>query len=278
MQANDICYINSVNSTFTVQPIDCTELFPYSFQILNGQILSKNITSFKLGKDLLIELKPLVYYSPLNLNISNINYNSQDIKLSFYNQTNSLIQINYNHNLINKCFFNPITVEHFTHQIASKEILFIKLKAQYKEYYLIFDKDKLLFEGYLKEINIDKTQLILLKDNISCLSIKQVINFNLETTSKEEYLIYYNKMQVDKELDIKYLFLDNCLVNNFEQAQNYLDNELKCIQPEVLKQFLGEFDNYYIIKEFCLLEKNGELQKVLQFSINNNLITNIDEP
>jgi len=276
MRANEIYFIENKNARFFLMPISSGELFPYQFELFNGELLSSNLTSRKINNDLIIELKPFVYYNPKNLEIKTISYNLKEIKIYLYHQPHSLIQIYFEDDIITNNFYSDFKFSHFSKKIDNTEILFIKLEFQEREFYYIFKSKEKIFEGYIKEINIKDKHLIVLLDDINCYGEKRVISINISTDEKEEYLIHYDNREVYLNLDIKYLFMDAILLSDFEKAKAYLSNDLKFLDDITLKQFFGEFDSYQLIEDVCLLEKNGELHSLIQFTIQNNIIININ--
>ena len=274
MRANDIYFFESNNARFFVSPTSCEELLSYSFELNNGELFSSFLTSKKVGSNLIIELKPLIYYSPKNLEIQNIKYNSSNLQIHLYDQAFSLCKIFYN-NTHTKTFCNNVKLSHFTKTIAGIEILFIKLIVGSRQYYYIFNKKNLLFEGYIKEINIKEKTLILLIDDINCYGEKRVKTFNLETNEQEQYLIHYDNRNIYLNLDINYLFLDAIMVQDFNKAKAYLSSDLRFLDSDILAQFFGDFDSYQLIENCCFLQKNDELTSIIQLAIKDNLIYNI---
>lgn len=159
-------------------------------------------------------------------------------------------------------------------QVLSEEFLFVILTCETGEYLILLSQKKIIWEGFFKEINIVEKEILILEDSNCCLGEKLVTKFNVEKDEIESYPIVYTKKTVQCVSPIP-PFLDSVLVHNYSAMKRYVNEELTGACNSDINKFFGEFDDYIIFDDICVLTKNFEAQKLLRFKVLDNLIVDI---
>ena len=223
-------------------------------------------------ESILIELKPKHIYSPTNKRTQAISFNGKIFLIelcygslvkidcpdkSYYINKSNLLNFDYD---IKKCY---------------KDLLFLTFKFDACDHQLVFSEEKLLINDTVKEINIKDDHLIMLIEKTSCFGQMKVVDIDLKEGTDTSYFVYTDDRKVFKELDIRYLFLDAVMINNFNLCEQYLSAELKDIGEEFYFEFFQDFEEYRFIENACVLEKNNEVIKIVHFEVFDNKIVNI---
>ena len=227
----------------------------------------------KIKNDIyLIELKPKYIFLPAEIQKRVINFDNDLYLVEMHNS--KLIQI---HTPKEKFILNRKDFIEFNFEIKTvgKKLLFLRFKFKDGDYYYIFNSEKLIFNGLVKELNIQGTHLILLYDDISCYGQKRVVDFDLKEGKEEKYFVYGDERIVCKDVSSLYLFLDAVKIKNYALCEQYLSKDLCGLDENSFFEFFEDFDNYMFIENECVLEKNNEVIKVIHFEVLNNVITNI---
>jgi len=224
------------------------------------------------GDSWFFELKPKHVFNPCKVVKKIINFEKQIYMVESYNSNIVNVYTPNQKYSINKAEFID-----FNYEIkeVKKKIMILCFNYEYCKHYFIFDTERLLFNGQLKEINIKDNHLILLKDDISCYGQKMVIDINLQDNTEERYFVYADNRKFYEDIDILYLFLDAVKIKNYDICKQYLSAELCDIDKDSLFDFFDDFEEYMFIEKDCILEKNNEVTKVVHFDVLNDKIVNI---
>lgn len=159
-------------------------------------------------------------------------------------------------------------------QVAKEEFLFVILTCENKDYLILLSQKKIIWEGYYKEINVLEKEILILEDSNCCLGEKLVTKFNVEKDELESYPIVYTKKTIQHISPIP-PFLDSVLVHNYSAMKRYISEGLAEVCNSEINNFFGDFDDYFIFDDVCVLTKNFEAQKLLRFKVLDNLIVDI---
>lgn len=215
-----------------------------------------------------------VQYKEININKKLINNKINNLKINYKNNNNfnnckNNSNINNNNFNINENTENKYKINIFDKKIKNNLLLFICLENNIKKYYIILNNSNILFNNYLKEININDN-LIVLDDNTNCLGEKTVFEFNLENNSAKKYAVEYKSKIPPNDVAVK--FLDATKVRNQKLFRECLSLE---IDIEAVQEFLGEFDDFLKIEDCYILLNNFEITKAIKLEIVDNKICNI---
>lgn len=246
-----------------------------NFDSYNLNVKSKcdYVTMYDLNSgSRLVELKPKYIFSPFNVKKKIINFEGQIFLIEIL--SNNLIQIYAEQEsyLLCKNDFIDYSVEIKT---CRDDLLFLCFKYKEGDYFYIFTKNNLLYQGLTKEINIKDNHLIVLKDDFSCYGQKRVIDFDLKEDTVKSYFVYSDEREICEDIGVLYLFLDAVKIKNHQLCKKYLSQELCELDESGLFEFFEEFDEYEFIDNACVLEKNNEVVKIVHFEVRNNQIVNI---
>lgn len=245
----------------------------YSFNLEN---CLNNELSFvcvrKINSGYLIELKPRYIYMPAQTHKKVIGYEDSLYLVEQYGT--NLIQVFSPKECLSMIGDDLIGFEYEIKNIG-KKILFLQFNFKQGKYCYIFNNQNLIFSGYVEEINVKENHLIVLCADQSCYGQKRVIDFNIKDDKQEEYFVYGDDREVFDEIDMPYLFLDAVKIKSSKLYKQYLSQDLREINEKDFLSFFEDFDDYRIIENDYLLEKNNEVIKVVHFEVFNNIITNI---
>ncbi len=263
-------------SIFDVRAESICDSFNYSFKIKNKIVEGGNCKVVELSPDqILIQLLPIEYYDINQLNSNMYMYENSPCIVNVFENKNATVLIQYKDIKINKKLIkNNYKINIFDKKIKNNSILFICLENSIKKYYLIINKNKIIFNNYIKEININDN-LIILDDNINCLGEKTVFEYNIEKESITKYAVEYKPKSPVDNIEIK--FLDAVKLSNSKLMKECMGEEFKQMELSSMQEFLGEYDDYIEIDNHYVLVKDGKIIKSINFEIKDNLITNIYE-
>lgn len=240
-------------------------------------VVCKNICYYVSAKDgiKLLDDSVLIYLNKcfeLDLNKVKRKIIKKDEDFIFIEWTENSFTLQSSYiNYVLKCGITDVQVE--TKHIVNKKVIFIKIYSNNAMRCLILD-DNLIFEGKVKEINIDNDNIVILKDDNVLYGQNRVVVYNVKDEKKESFLVYLDDREVCFDIDIRCLFLDAVMIESNTFVNKCLDKNLN-ISLENIKEFLGDFDNYYFIEENVILEKNNEITKVVNLVVNNDKICDI---
>ena len=264
------------NIKIKVKPTDNVYLEEYEILVshLNAQ-KSEYYDIREFSKGYLVVLKPKRRLFQTNYFEEELSLPKTEIKIRYFKQSYGIIQVFFKNIKYEFKWGNDLqSLNCFTKKIADKRFAFIEINSN-KKYCFIFSETKLIYEGYIKEINETANELLLLADEHNCYGQKTVHKISVKADKQEKYLVYYDEREVNKSFDIRYLFLDGVLLGSSELALPYLSSELKLLDFNLLSSYFENFDDYIFVEDNCLLKKNTEVFKIVHFDISNNLITNI---
>lgn len=261
---------------FDVCAVDFCDSFNYSFSIKNQTVEGGNCKTIKLGQDeILIQLLPVEYFNINSINSNIYMYDNSPCIVNIFDNKNATVLIQYQDKKIyKKLIKNNYKINIFEKKIKNNSILFIALENSIKKYFLILNKNKILFNNYVKEININDN-LIILDDNANCLGENTVFEYNFEKNSTTKYAVEYKRKNIIDCLEIK--FLDAVKVCNCKLMKECLSADFEQVELSSMQEFLGEYERYLNINNHYLLIKDNEVFKSINFEIKDNLITNIYE-
>lgn len=273
---NIYCFTLSSECVFSVHADSIEESWDYSFLINNKTVEGGKCNVLILSEDeLFIQLLPIEHYCINNWNSCIYMFENNPCIVNVFQNQNATAIIQYKDiKIIKKLFKNNYKINIFEKQIKNNSILFICLENSIKKYFLIINKNKILFNNYLKEINLNDN-LIILDDNINCLGEKTVFEYNFEKNTTTKYAVKYKSKNATTKTEIK--FLDAVKVFNEKLMKECLGEELKDVSLQYLQEFLGEYDDFLMVNNHYLLVKNGEVYKSLNIEIKDDLITDICE-
>ncbi len=284
---------------FDVVADDVCDSANYSFEICEGNVTGGKTKVLKQQDFVVIQLLPIVYcdffniqsqifmyenspcivslfddnlrvqYKEININKKLINNKINNLKNNSNINCKNNLNINYENNINNKYIKNKYKINIFDKKIKNNLILFICLENSIKKYYIILNNTHILFDSYLKEININDN-LIILDDNINCLGEKTVFDFDLENNVAKKYAVEYKNKIPPNDVAIK--FLDAVKVGNQKLAKECLSLDVDVL---AVQEFLGEYDDYLKIENCYILLNNFEITKAIKFEIVDNKISNI---
>lgn len=262
LKKDEIAFISaSLNQKFEVVPKDKSL---GSYQVDNSQ--AHNL--FDGNK--LIELSPCYTFCPRETKKKIVCYKSEYGLIEY---GNSYAQFH----IQNQSFFldEEINgVDTSVIKISGKEVLLVKFDLVGCEYCYLIDDNELVFEGKIKEINVGTEKISLLKSGNNIYGQNLVFEYNVKEKTKNQFLVYLDERKVCEKLDIRYLFLDAIMIRNYGLCKKCLSENLN-IEEDDLFEFFKEFDSYYFIEQSCILEKNNEVQKIVNFVVQNNKIIDI---
>lgn len=291
-------FVSNEETKFNVVADNIFDSANYSFQICGARVMGGK-TKVLVQKDfVVIQLLPIVYCdilecesqifvyenSPcivrlyndfLSVTYKDININKKLIKnkINLKKLNNSEINLNKNcqNNLNYSNLDNNYKINIFDKKIKNNLLLFIELKNNIKKYYIILNKNKILYNNYLKEININDN-LIILDDNINCLGEKTVFEFDLESDCQKKYAVQYIGKTISTDLATK--FLDATKVGNQKLVKECLALD---IDIDTVQEFLGEYDDFLKIENCYILLHDFQITKAINLEIADNKICNIYE-
>lgn len=274
LSSGDIYFFNLTgDTTFNIIADNTNDSINYSFSIKSDTPSSENIKVIKLSNNaLLIQLLPIDILNINNIQSQIYMYENSPCIINLFNSSKILIQYK-KIKIFKKLIGNNYEINICEKNIKNNKILFLSLKSDNKSYYLILNNEKILFNNYLKEINLNDN-LIILDDNINSLGEKTVFDFDLEKNTTKKYAVKYQSKQYPKDIEI--LFLDAIKVSNQKLMRSCLTKKLEETTIENMQEFLGEFDDYLKIEEHFVLLNDGVITTSMQFEIKDNLICNIN--
>lgn len=225
-------------------------------------------------EEILIQLLPLPYLDRECRKSNIYMYDGFPCIVELYDSIPNSVCVKYKElNICNNLINNNYKINIFEKKIKNNNLLFICFENNIKKYYIIVNKDNLIFKGFIKEININENNLIILLDNINCLGQKKVIEYDVDKNTQECYAVEYEKKIIDCPIEIK--FLEAVRVCNRKLTSECIGGELAGATIEDINEYLEEFDDFIEIEKSYILIKNFEAIKCIHLEIIDNKIVNI---
>lgn len=246
----------------------------YKFSI-SKILTNKHIKAIKIDEDLwFCQLLPDVEYLVDDENIMPIKIGDEECIIRYFVGEYGYFSFFGKDVFIKRKIRQIKSLSFSNKKIAQKDYLFVIINCGEKKYLFLLDKKQLIWDGYFKEINILENEILILEDNNSCLGEKLVVKVDAGANKITKYPVIYKKKSLEFSSPIL-AFLDSIIVHDYSQMKKYCAIDLTEICNENILLFCGEFDDYLLLDEGCVLLKNFEAQKVLRFKVENNVIVDI---
>lgn len=145
-----------------------------------------------------------------------------------------------------------------------------------RNYLVAIKKEELLFASYFDEYNEENNEKYFMCKLHDAMNHGRVYHIG---KSFEKYLVYLDDEDMMAKVEfIGAVFLDCILAENNKYANRLLATDISQEDPNALKEFFPEFDDYYPLddNEYLLMKKNT-LAGIYKFEIIDNTISNIIE-